>query len=90
MKLPYKLGLIMKLDLKIEKSIPIPPNTHRNATVFPFETMEVGDSFLIDSRSIAACRTKICNMRERNPRRFVTRAVVGQKGMAEYRVWRVT
>jgi hypothetical protein len=33
------------MEIKIDKNVPIPPGAGARASVYPFEDMEVGDSF---------------------------------------------
>lgn len=72
--------------IKIEKGIPIPARGGSEAH-YPWENMEVGDSFLVPgkgktSKSLYVMVTK-ANKRY-SPRRFISRAVKGGT-----RVWRI-
>lgn len=76
--------------IKIEKYIPIPDiNTinRKRSTKYPFDEMEIGDSFFIsceeeDKRRIGV--NIISNAGRRKPKRFTTLSVEG--GM---RCWRI-
>lgn len=70
---------------KVDKGIPI-PSTGRNAALYPWDAMEVGDSFLIPTerrpKSFSTMLSKINDRKQ--PKRFAMRTVQG--GL---RVWRV-
>jgi hypothetical protein len=67
---------------EIEKGIPIKSGTGR----FPFEQMEVGDSFLVPDGDCSrqAVSAAIVRQHKRSDKRFVTRAAKDGR-----RVWRV-
>jgi hypothetical protein len=72
------------MDIKVEKGIPI-PEKFRHAE-YPFETMEVGDSFLVPGKVEDSARTQSglsARARKLVPKKFVTSAVEGG-----VRVWR--
>ena len=54
--------------IKIEKGIPIPPRSHR--AKYPWETMEIGDSFFAPSANMAS---SVSLARKRYQREFTTR-----------------
>ena len=67
--------------IKIEKNVPLPEDGRRKKTIYPFKTMDVGDSFVTNvkhghqSAATASFRYK--------PRRFTAREVEGG-----WRIWR--
>ena len=83
--------------IKIEKNVPIPdkcPNDGRGKkSKYPFEKMEVGDSFLHDEPYSHAAQTRLHNAarnfknyhRDKFDWKFTVRKVEGNK----IRVWRV-
>lgn len=67
----------------LEKNVPYP--SRRYPRRFPFEAMEVGDSFLADFSDKA---TIYYHMKMHAPKRFMTRTVK-EDGAFVIRVWRV-
>lgn len=70
------------MTIKIEKGVEIPPQTRR--LKYPFEDMEVGDSFFVkaDPKTIRAAAHNYRKTRDKS-RKFTIRAVDGGA-----RVWR--
>jgi hypothetical protein len=71
---------------KIEKTVPIPKTSGKGGGIYPFATMEVGDSFLIPdgSKNINSVRSAVTQAARRNGRKFTTRLT--DSGL---RVWRI-
>lgn len=67
----------------LDKSVPYPGP--RRSKRFPFESMEVGDSFLTD---IASKSIIYFHMKRYAPKRFVSRTVRETSGSG-LRVWRI-
>lgn len=75
------------MEVKIEKGIPI-PKTRGRKNEYPFNEMEVGDSFFIDGDDKEASRVRVsfCQMKRRNKnfkKKFTVRKVEGG-----FRCWR--
>lgn len=71
------------MAVEIDKGIPIPPRTFGRPAVYPFATMEVGDSFLYRGGMTTGCTAASVNGK-RLGRKFVTR-----KTPDGIRIWRV-
>jgi len=71
----------MKQQIKIDKGIPIPDGRH-NGTVYPFDGMNVGDSFVVSKRKQAWLSSW---WRRYFPKKFISRTVSEK----EVRVWRI-
>lgn len=69
--------------VRVEKSVPYPGR--RRSKQFPFESMEVGDSFLTDTSSKSLI---YFHMRRHAPKRFISRTVREPSGFG-LRVWRI-
>jgi TusA-related sulfurtransferase len=67
----------------IEKGIPIGPRSRASATKYPFEKMEVGDSFEVETNSPTGVATGARQWAERHGMVFTTRRT--KKGI---RIWR--
>lgn len=71
----------------IEKNIEIPPKQSRRKTCYPWEGMQVGDSFLVPGPGTAEQQGKIGNAAysrsNQDGRKYTTRCVEGG-----VRVWR--
>ena len=84
-------GIFMKkekgdLVFKIEKGIPIPPRFIE--LLFPFDRMDVEDSFLLPDAKVAnRCRNSRTRFQKRDGKKeFITRKLPDGK---QYRCWRV-
>ena len=73
-------------EYKIEKNIPTPINARsKGESKYPFAQMEVGDSFVMEDRSISRANNAIHLFRKKFPeKKFVVRAVD-----AGFRIWRI-
>lgn len=75
------------MNIVIEKGVPIPPdrrggaNRHASMSRWPWETLEIGDSFRVRS---SGPNTTWANRRYA-PKKFISRQIGGRL----YRVWRV-
>lgn len=69
--------------VNIDKGIPYP--SRREARRFPFEDMEVGDSFVAELKDKALI---YYHMKLHSPKRFITRTIREDK-QAMLRIWRV-
>lgn len=70
-----------KVEVKIEKNIPIPIKCYSR---YPFSEMEIGDSFLVHSALIKSIRTDAYMAGKRLSKKFSTRRV--SDGV---RIWRI-
>lgn len=64
--------------IKIESGIPLPKPTHKGGTnkrVYPFEDMNVGDSFEIPLKKWMTFKSLINNRHKRHPERYTVRKV---------------
>ena len=81
----------MSLTFKIDHGKPIPTNRH--SSPFPFEQMNVGDSFDVrhGQLKVSSVCSRVGTWNKRNPAtKFITRQVNGQgRGVKITRVWRV-
>ena len=72
-----------KQEIKIEKGIPLPPLGR--PPIFPWQEMEVGDSFLVSSS-----HNRIHNIASSTHKRYpLKRFAVRKQPDGTYRVWRV-
>jgi hypothetical protein len=71
----------------IESNVPVPETRGRSTGLqFPFEQMQIGDSFFLEKEKIATARTAADSYRKRHPEwDFTTR-----KDGEGCRLWRVT
>lgn len=67
----------------IEKNVPIPP--YSKAARFPYERLEVGDSFLVTDVKL----TSVCNSNYRIGKRL-NRKFTARQEESGVRVWRVS
>ncbi|MFN4229805.1 hypothetical protein [Parvibaculum sp.] len=82
------------MTINIDKGVPVPPVTHQTSRLYPFEDMQPGDSFFVQTRdaaerirkrqSIAAAAAKFRKDSKEEAMRFTTRQV--RNGV---RCWRV-
>lgn len=71
-------------EFHIEKGIPVPKMTGAGRkTKYPFESMEVGDSFFIKDTKVKTISRTCCQHGKRLSRKFASRTVDGG-----VRVWR--
>jgi hypothetical protein len=71
------------MNVVIEKGIPLPGRERRKK--YPFEGMEVGDSFFVPDVSVMLLHA---HARRYMPRRFTCRTVV-ESDVKGIRVWRI-
>lgn len=81
-----------KTKIQIDKHVPIP--VARYITKYPWDDMEIGDSFLLKNYGEKAHALVGAANRKRKPKKFLTRRVATDKFHADryhgdYRVWRV-
>jgi hypothetical protein len=70
------------MTITIEKNVPIPKTHERGNKKYPFDEMDVGDSFTCDTPNI---NNSVRFYAKRNEgKKFTTRKV----GEAQWRVWR--
>lgn len=70
------------MDIKIEKGVPYPQTNHHRI-VYPFQEMEIGDSFVVENRKKIS--PSMAQYNKRHPeKRFSARTVNGVT-----RVWRI-
>jgi hypothetical protein len=71
---------------QIEKGVPIPPRRGGGESIYPFDAMEVGDSFLVPNgtKSTKALHSAAQTAKKRLGRSFAVRAVANGT-----RVWRI-
>jgi uncharacterized protein (DUF2249 family) len=72
--------------IQIEKSVPLPKKEDgRKRTKFPWDSMEVGDSFFVEGTKRTSMSSNITQINAtRAPKKFTQRSVEGG-----VRVWRV-
>lgn len=70
----------------IEKDVPLDNTMWGAAQQAPFETMEVGDSFLIPEDSVGAIRNAASRFQKNTGKVFTIRRRKGENG---HRCWRV-
>lgn len=71
------------MTIKIDKDVPL-PTTRFYASQFPFDLMDVGDSFFVPTASMGTVRSMASRRSTRNQMRYSVRRV--ENGA---RVWRV-
>ena len=69
------------MTIKIDKGIPMPT---RSTEKYPFEKMEVGDSFFVPGLGIRSVSTRVEDESRKSGRKFKSRSVEGG-----VRVWRI-
>lgn len=68
----------------VDKDVPIPESRQgRRTSVYPFEDMGVGDSFLVSQRDVEKVRSALSQRKKRKAEQYITRTTEG--GL---RVWR--
>ena len=72
-----------KQEIKIEKGIPLPPLGR--PPIYPWQEMEVGDSFLVSSSHNRIHNIAYATNKHLSPKRFAVR----RQPDGSYRVWRV-
>ena len=74
------------MKFKLEKDIPIPAKQMRKKqSIYPFNKMEVGDSFIVPLNKIKTMRTAIAHYKKRHPEwSYASRTL--QEG---FRIWRI-
>ena len=81
----------MNMEFKVDHGRPIPTNRHNSP--FPFETMNIGDSFDVrhGQMKVSSVCSRVGTWNKRNPAtKFITRQVNGQgRDVKITRVWRV-
>jgi hypothetical protein len=71
--------------MNVEKSVPVPVrNNARGASIYPFPTMEIGDSIFIPGESGRLARATAYQYGRRFGKSFTARRVEGG-----FRIWRV-
>ncbi len=74
--------------IPIDKGIPMPDFKPRGArAIYPWRTMDVGDSFLIKGKTLSDVRANIAGIEGRMNARFRAAPVKGKRN--QVRVWRV-
>ena len=71
-------------EIKIDKNIPL-PNKCVISNLYPFASMEIGDSIFIPNKKSADIGSYYSNWR---PKRFSSRTVV-EHGKRGVRIWRI-
>ncbi len=75
----------IKEKIKIDKNIPIPSPRGGSASMYPLDTMEIGDSFFIGGVESRLLQIRIMGKAQtKNPKKFTTRTVDGG-----IRCWRI-
>ena len=69
------------MTIEVEKNIPIPPEKKRN--VYPYKSMEVGESFFIPTGKIQI----VCNANYRTGKQL-NKKFIARKDKEGVRVWR--
>ena len=72
------------MEIKIEKGIPIPAGQQGAPRKYPFDEMEIGDSFLVAEEKIRSVRALASLAKKKNGMKVATRKVDGG-----FRVWRI-
>lgn len=54
------------MAIKIDKNVPIPPGAGRKTQIYPFEDMEVGDSFFVAGKNSDQLTNAAAHYRKRN------------------------
>jgi hypothetical protein len=74
--------------IPIDKSVPLPrPRPHNS--VYPWQQMDVGDSFFAPCEKRGAVQSALSYAGKRNGFKFATRTVT-ENGVTGVRVWRVS
>lgn len=71
------------MTIQIDKNVPMPEA--RNATEYPFEGMEIGDSFFVSGKTSDQLTNAASHWRKKNGWGFSARNISEPKGA---RIWR--
>lgn len=74
----------------IRKDIPLPDSKTRagRKNANPFDTMEVGDSFLVEDDRLGAVRVSACRQNKKGNEKYLVGRHESKRG-TEWRCWRV-
>jgi hypothetical protein len=75
------------MHIKIDKNVPVPANSHRRQTKYPWNEMAVGDSIFLPGT--IGVRDRLSASSRQFAKRHAGFAFVMRKEGAGYRVWRV-
>jgi len=76
-------------EFKIDKNVPIPEGRWgKRRKKYPFDEMEVGDSFFIHGGKQESITSIMRHWREKLGHKYTTRSVV-ENGVKGVRVWRI-
>ena len=70
--------------IKIDKNVPIPPDRLSRGRKYPWDELEVGDSFFVEGKKFEPLRVSAAQIGKAKARKFIARQVDGG-----VRVWRV-
>jgi len=73
------------MKYKIEKDVPIPPQSHKAQSKYPFNTMAVGDSFALGD----AQPNRVRSAAQAHSKRKGVKVVVRKTDDGTYRCWRI-
>ncbi len=72
--------------IKVEKNIRIPETSAKGRpSIYPFATMDVGDSFFLDGKAVASISPVAASHGQKYGKKFTCRTVEGG-----VRVWRIS
>jgi hypothetical protein len=74
-------------EIKIDKGIPIAPNTSGRRAIYPWAEMQIGDSFFVPGKTTRQFAGHFSRAKARYSMNFVVR-VVTENEVTGVRVWR--
>ena len=69
--------------IRIDKDVPVP---HRRSLKYPWQVMEIGDSFAFPSKDKGSVNSAACSYARRHDAMFMMRKV----SETHHRIWRIT
>lgn len=74
-------------NIQIDKNVPMPEDTRTTASTYPFEQMEVGDSFFVPGKKRTQMDNACGHWRKKKGWKFTVNART-EEGVLGCRVWR--
>jgi hypothetical protein len=72
--------------MKIDRDIPIPERVN-GRKIYPFDEMEVGDSFFVEAKDAQRARNAVFQWKKRRGREITVRSIT-EGGVRGLRIWR--
>lgn len=75
------------MTIQIDKGVPLPKRRLPSEPMYPWRSMEIGDSFFVEKRGASMTKQALAAGKASN-RKFITRSVE-ENGVTGIRVWRI-